>query len=319
MDDDAWLELFRTFEHGSSRADQTRRCLCVDACADDDGIRVIDGIASCARCGVVFDLQRADPSCGADDETDVDRRLQAFDIASGGASLGTAISSCRSFSASVRRRHKWVSAMDSSARRVYRVLMQLEAVARAHGVPCRIVEQSRCYYRDLNGCGGMPRGKERVAVAAACLYISLKSSDVPRTVPELCQMFACLQDDPKEGSRLLLKAIKRCQDVLCIDARASTPVDYINRFGCQLGLDSGQLDATRAFARSLTDRCLIADHSPDVVASACLWVMSDDTCRVPALQQLARVCHVSQTSVQNCARKIRRRDQDDRRAVQYSP
>jgi transcription initiation factor TFIIIB Brf1 subunit/transcription initiation factor TFIIB len=107
----------------------------------------------------------------------------------------------------------------------------------------------------------------------------------------------------QRGSVLLTKAIKRFQDILCLDSTGSNAIDYIERFSTKLGFDDHQRNEAKQAVYMMIKNGSDPDHSPNVIAATSLWLHRNK--HSTSMQDLANVCHVSQTSIQICSKKMK--------------
>jgi transcription initiation factor TFIIB len=96
--------------------------------------------------------------------------------------------------------------------------------------PC-IIDEAKVLYKRMIDAKAIARGDNRKALVAACVYISCKSNNVPRSVKEIAAAF-------NVKTTCLTKACKLIQDRTDEQqARSSQPQDFIGRFCSRLAAD----------------------------------------------------------------------------------
>ncbi|KAF0926535.1 hypothetical protein E2562_026023 [Oryza meyeriana var. granulata] len=121
---------------------------------------------------------------------------------------------------------------------------------------------------------GLPRGRHRDAVYAACLFIACRNEGMPRTYKELASVTAEGVAAKKEIGRLTILIKKHLgeEDGKAMDLGVVRASDYLRRFGSRVGLGHNEVRAAGAAVRRL-EECLDVRRNPESIAAAIIYMV----------------------------------------------
>ncbi|EEE64578.1 hypothetical protein OsJ_19430 [Oryza sativa Japonica Group] len=122
---------------------------------------------------------------------------------------------------------------------------------------------------------GLPRGRNRDAVYAACLFIACRNEGMPRTYKELASVTAEGAAAKKEIGRLTTLIKKHLGDQgegRAMDIGVVRSTDYLRRFCSRLGLGHQDVRAAGDAVRRLEER-LDVRRNPESIAAAIIYMV----------------------------------------------
>jgi transcription initiation factor TFIIB len=195
----------------------------------------------------------------------------------------------------IRKYQAW-NTLTYRERTLYAVFDTLNSVAAKHGVSPIILEEAKNMYKRVSD-NRIFRGDNKMAVIAACLYVSFVTNQVPRSYKEIADMF-----DVK--LTCMTYACKLVQDILDLPVRPSTPLDFVNRFCNNLGMDDAFREACRRIVTSASDRDLLAEYTPPSAVAGCITLCASVKGVTLQKSKVAEVCQVSSVTVSKCYKAI---------------
>jgi transcription initiation factor TFIIB len=146
------------------------------------------------------------------------------------------------------------------------------------GLVATIRDQAKETYKKLEDAKGCPRGRNKDAVYAACLYLACRNLGMPRTYKELASVTA----EGAEARKAIGKMSTHIKRILgeeagqVMDVGVVRASDYLRRFCSRLGLGNQEVrDAGEAVRR--LEEGLDVRRNPESIAAAIIYMVVQRT------------------------------------------
>ncbi len=196
--------------------------------------------------------------------------------------------------AQIYRLRKWqqrIRVSNATERNLAFALTELDKVASRLNLPKEIREQAAIVYRKAVE-KGLIRGRSIEGVSAAALYAACRMCGIPRTLDEVA-----------DGAKLNRKEIGRTYRFVAreldINLNPTTPIEYVPRFGSELGL-SGQIQSKAIeVLRMAMGKELTSGRGPTGVAAAAIYIASVLLGERRTQREVADVAGVTEVTIRN--------------------
>lgn len=204
----------------------------------------------------------------------------------------------RSLNASQRQRveriRKWQTrtrTKDSTERNLQYALSEIDRMTSALGVQNNVRDiASNLYRTSLNE--DLIRGRSIEGVATACLYISLRQLNIPRSLQE---MESVSRVDKKEIARTHSYLVKE----LNLEVQPSDPKEYVARFCSQLDLSESVDKKARDILDKAEEARLKSGRSPIGLAAAAIYTAALLCNEKRTQQEVSEVTEVTEVTIRN--------------------
>lgn len=199
----------------------------------------------CSNCGFIFDYI-ADESAewrnyGYNDNKNSDniRCGNPINDLLPKSSMGTTISGNNSKYNSIKRIQKW-NQISNDERSEYEVFKKIDNFLNNTKINTKIIDDAKLYYKllckkDNTNDKILTRGKNRLSLIVACIYISAKNNNKPINEGVLLQKFNIKKKDLTKGLKKF--SIIEKQKNININNNNNTIHDLINMYGKQFNLN----------------------------------------------------------------------------------
>lgn len=312
-DDPAWsaFEEFKKGRPGEIDASD-RVCEYCRSC----NVHLIDGNWTCVACNTVLyryidssaewryygadDARGADPTRCCPPTNDLIPTLGCIVGRKARYRRGTAGSTTSFASAkdsgSVAQRYQMWNSLTYRERTLCSVFDVLSANAAQFGLPSCILEEAKALYKRVSEAK-ISRGENRNAIIACSLFMACKRNGVPRSVKEIASMFNV------RGSAMT-KACRTFQQLVFVDAAASSASDFVPRFCSRLCMDDKATAMVKRIV-SMTDSGSIMTEStpPAVVAGAIQFVCGELDISI-SKKAISDACLVSPVTINKSFKRL---------------
>lgn len=293
----------------------------------DSTIRVVlDGVWTCAKCHTVIERlldYGAEWRVFQNEEgksTDMSRcSAQTSDLIAplgcvmragsscagvGSGGVGSRSRSCRSgVSAVMMSKHQSWNALTYRERSLCKVFDLISARTAIYDIAASIVQEAKQMYKQVSH-GRIFRGDSRIAVIAACVYMALRSSHVPRSIGEVANMFEISSRSAMiRGCNLFHTALPRTLE-------CSQPGDFVARFCCRLGMSDATTTTCKLVAQRVDMLFLVTDCTPPSVVGAVIQLVNLHLGLGIKRETIADVCIVSSGTIARCCRRLSESQED---------
>jgi transcription initiation factor TFIIB len=196
--------------------------------------------------------------------------------------------------AQIYRLRKWqqrIRVSNATERNLAFALTELDKVASRLSLPKEIREQAAIVYRKAVE-KGLIRGRSIEGVSSAALYASCRMCGIPRTLDEIA-------DAAKLNRKEIGRTYRFVARELNINLNPTTPIEYVPRFGSELGL-SGEIQSKAievlkmAMVKELT-----SGRGPTGVAAAAIYIASVILGERRTQREVADVAGVTEVTIRN--------------------
>lgn len=170
-------------------------------------------------------------------------------------------------------------------------LSEMDRMASQLGLPKNVRETASKIYREAV-YKGLIRGRSIEGVISASVYASCRANKVPRTLEEITEVSRV---DKKEIGRSY-RFITRELD---IHLPPVSPVNYVARFGSDLGVSGKTQSEAIGIIREAEDEGLTSGKGPTGTAAAGLYLAGIITGERRTQKEVARVAGVTEVTVRN--------------------
>lgn len=255
---------------------------CIECDSRDIHIDDVRGEVICNHCGLVIDESTIDP--GADwsvfegEDNDGQRAGQKENVLLHDKGLTTVIDwqnkdysgkSINKNRSQLHRMRKWQArarVSHSGERNLAVALSEITRMCAQLGLPKSIAESTAVLYR-MAQKEKICRGRSIEAVVAAVVYITCRTTGLPRTLDEVSKHARAGRKEIGRTSRFIVRRLR---------IKTHTPLakEYISRFCSNLGLDA----RVESRALEMINQLEKSDHnngkSPVSICAACIYIAS---------------------------------------------
>jgi transcription initiation factor TFIIB len=203
--------------------------------------------------------------------------------------------------AMVYRLRKWNARSrlrSSTDRNLRHAMAELDRIASQLSIARGVKEAGAIFYRKVLE-KKLTRGRSIDLMACACLYAACRSRKIPRTIDEFASITRGGKVEIGRFYRLLIRA-------LGIKIPLPSPVDYVCRFGTELGIPSTIQRRAIELVKRAEGMGLTSGKDPTGLAAAVLYI----TCQVAGEQRtqkvIASVSRVTEVTLRNRYKEIAR-------------
>jgi transcription initiation factor TFIIB len=196
--------------------------------------------------------------------------------------------------AQMYRLRKWqrrIRVSDATERNLAFALSELDRMASQLGLPRNVREAAAVIYRRAVEAR-LIRGRSIEGVAAAALYAACRECKVPRTLDEIA-------DISRVGKKEIGRSYRFIARELLIHLRPTSPIDYVPRFGSELGLSGKAQSKAIELLKEADKKGLTSGRGPTGVAAAAIYVASVLQGERRTQRNVADVARVTEVTVRN--------------------
>ncbi len=196
--------------------------------------------------------------------------------------------------AQIYRLRKWqrrIRVSDATERNLAFALSEVDRMSSHLGLPRNVREAAAVIYRRAVE-ERLIRGRSIEGVAAAALYAACRECKVPRTLDEIADVSRVSKKEIGRSYRFIARE-------LLIHLRPTSPVDYIPRFGSELGLSGEAQSKAIELLKEATKKGLTSGRGPTGVAAAAIYIASVVCGERRTQRDVADVARVTEVTVRN--------------------
>jgi len=196
--------------------------------------------------------------------------------------------------AQIYRLRKWqrrIRVSDATERNLAFALSELDRMASQLGLPRNVREAAAVIYRRAVEAR-LIRGRSIEGVAAAALYAACRECKVPRTLDEIA-------DISRVGKKEIGRSYRFIARELLIHLRPTSPIDYVPRFGSELGLSGKAQSKAIELLKEADKKGLTSGRGPTGVAAAAIYIASVLQGERRTQRNVADVARVTEVTVRN--------------------
>jgi transcription initiation factor TFIIB len=191
----------------------------------------------------------------------------------------------------VRKLHMWNN-LSYRERVLFHVFDTLTVNAANNGIPKTILEQAKVYFYDLSRMQ-VSRGDNRHGLVASSIYMACKEQGVPRSPKEIARIFNI-------KPTIMVKSCKKLMDLLRVPSEASTPTDFIQRFGTRIGLSTDMRSVAMHIADQIDKLNIVCPSTPPSIAASIIYMVVLLCNGGLSKKELATKCEISQVTIGKC-------------------
>lgn len=196
--------------------------------------------------------------------------------------------------AQIYRLRKWqrrIRVSDAMERNLSFALSEMDRLASYLGLHRNIREDAAILYRKALS-EGLIRGRSIESVTAACLYIECRRQEIPRTLDEIAEHSRIEKKDIGRSYRFLAKELD-------INLSPTNPVNYIPRFGSELGLSGETQKKAKEILEKAMKKGLTSGRGPMGVAAGALYIVGIQCNERRTQKEISKVAKVTEVTIRN--------------------
>ncbi|MEM2878824.1 MAG: transcription initiation factor IIB [Candidatus Hadarchaeales archaeon] len=196
--------------------------------------------------------------------------------------------------AQIYRLRKWqrrIRVSDATERNLAFALSEIDRMSSHLALPRNVREAAALIYRKAVE-ERLIRGRSIEGVAAAALYAACRECKVPRTLDEIADVSRVSKKEIGRSYRFIARE-------LLIHLRPTSPVDYIPRFGSELGLSGEVQSKAVELLKEAMKKGLTSGRGPTGVAAAAIYIASVLCGERRTQRDVADVARVTEVTVRN--------------------
>jgi transcription initiation factor TFIIB len=204
--------------------------------------------------------------------------------------------------AQIYRLRKWqqrIRVSNATERNLAFALTELERVASRLTLPRNVRETAAVVYRKAVE-KGLIRGRSIEGVAASSLYAACRQCGVPRTLDEIA-------DAAKLNRKEIGRTYRFVSRELGISLKPTTPIDYVPRFGSELGLSGEVQSKAIEILKKAMDQELTSGRGPTGVSAASIYIASVLLGERRTQREVADVAGVTEVTIRNRYKELAER------------
>jgi transcription initiation factor TFIIB len=176
-------------------------------------------------------------------------------------------------------------------------LLELERMSSHLGLPQIVREDAALTYRRFVK-RGLSRGRSIEGVAAAALYVGCRKCKVPRMLKDIVNVSYVEERELNRNYQTITRELR-------IHPPSPNPIDYIPRFGSELGV-SGETwsKAIKLIKRAKKKGLTISGREPEGIAGAALYIVSCLYGEYRTQRDVAKVACVTDVTLRNRHKEI---------------
>jgi len=204
--------------------------------------------------------------------------------------------------AQIYRLRKWqqrIRVSNATERNLAFALTELERVASRLTLPRNVRETAAVVYRKAVE-KGLIRGRSIEGVAASSLYAACRQCNVPRTLDEIA-------DAAKLNRKEIGRTYRFVSRELGISLKPTTPIDYVPRFGSELGLSGEVQSKAIEILKKAMNQELTSGRGPTGVSAASIYIASVLLGERRTQREVADVAGVTEVTIRNRYKELAER------------
>lgn len=195
----------------------------------------------------------------------------------------------------IRKYHMWNS-MTYKERSLYNIFDNITVNATNSGISNSIIEEAKMFYKQVSE-NKISRGENRSGLIATSIYMSCKSNKVPRSTKEIAKIFNL-------KTKTMTKGCKKFQDLMQMNMDCTTPVDFIQRFCCKLGLDNEIRELCKSVVEKADQLCIVSENTPPSISAGTIYLCNIVCGLGISKKEMADACELSQVTLSKCYKKL---------------
>jgi transcription initiation factor TFIIB len=204
--------------------------------------------------------------------------------------------------AQIYRLRKWqqrIRVSNATERNLAFALTELDRVASRLTLPRNVREAAAVVYRKAV-MKGLIRGRSIEGVSAASLYAACRQCGVPRTLDEVANAAKLNRKEIGRTYRFVARE-------LGINLKPTTPIDYVPRFGSELGLSGEVQSKAIEVLKKAMDQELTSGRGPTGVSAAAIYIASVLLGERRTQREVADVAGVTEVTIRNRYKELAER------------
>jgi transcription initiation factor TFIIB len=195
----------------------------------------------------------------------------------------------------IRKYHMWNS-MSYKERSLYNIFDNITVNATNSGISHSIIEEAKMFYKQVSE-NKISRGENRSGLIATSIYMSCKSNKVPRSTKEIAKIFNL-------KTKTMTKGCKKFQDLMQMNMDCTTPIDFIQRFCCKLGLDNEIRELCKSVVEKADQLCIVSENTPPSISAGTIYLCNIVCGLGISKKEMADACELSQVTLSKCYKKL---------------
>jgi len=222
------------------------------------------------------------------------------------SSLGSSISSRGHYNRSVQKMckyHKWNS-MPYKERSLWTVYSNIQTRAEMGGISNLLITDAKSIYKQLSEVS-ISRGANRKGLIAACVYISCKRNNVPRSAKEIAKMFDLKVSQLTKGAKKLMNILNANKiNINNTHREITAPVDFVERFCSELDFNNEYIMLCKQLANRTSNLGIVESNTPPSIASGCIFLLISLLGLNISKKTISQVCKISEVTIGKCYKKL---------------
>ncbi len=196
--------------------------------------------------------------------------------------------------AQMYRLRKWqqrIRVSNATERNLAFALTELNRLSSRLTLPRNVLEAAAVVYRKAVE-KKLIRGRSIEGVSAAALYAACRQCGVPRTLDEIAVAAKLNRKEVGRTYRFVMRELN-------ISLNPTTPIDYVPRFGSELGLTGEAQAKAIEILRQAIDKELTSGRGPTGVSAAAIYIASVLLGERRTQREVADVAGVTEVTIRN--------------------
>lgn len=186
--------------------------------------------------------------------------------------------------------------MSSSDRALIQAFREIASMCDRISLPTTIKDRANKLFKQVYESKSL-RGRSNDAISAACLYISCRQEQVPRTFKEICAISRISKKEISRSFKLIIKNLETNVEVI-------TSKDFMSRFCSNLSLPPRVQQAATLIAKRAVDFDLVSGRSPISVAAAAIYMGSQASKDKKSQKEISDIAGVAEATIRQSYKEM---------------
>lgn len=207
----------------------------------------------------------------------------------------------------MRQYNGWNS-MPYRERSQWKVFNDISSKCIRAGIPNIIIENAKSFYKTISETS-ISRGSNRNGIIAACVYISCKKENVPRSTKEISEIFGIELQDMTKGCKRFKEIWRISDSRVILDIISSNPLDYIDRFCSNLSVsvDIKSISEFIAVKAITAFNKLVEDNTAPSIAAGSIYLACSVCNKNITKKDVSKACKISEVTISKCYKKLKKK------------
>jgi transcription initiation factor TFIIB len=207
----------------------------------------------------------------------------------------------------IRRYTDWQS-MPYKEKAQYDEFQKITIMSQNAGIPKLIIDDAIQYHKKISEYELLFRGDNRDGILAACIYISCRINNFPRTAKEIAIIFHLDVNSATKGCKNAISIINEIEKDLNNNEKTSfcktKPEAFIERYCSKLNINSELTRLCKFISIKIENNGLMLENTPHSIAAGVVYFITQICNLNITKRDIKNVSEISEVTINKCYKKI---------------